>query len=37
VRPLGDVVILMPPLAISDEEIDLLTSTVKESIDEVLC
>lgn len=36
VRPLGDVVVLMPPLAISDEEIDLLTSTVMESIDEVL-
>ena len=28
IRPLGDVVVLMPPLAISDEELDLLSDVV---------
>lgn len=32
VRPLGDVVVLMPPLGISDDELDLLTGTVIEAI-----
>jgi len=35
-RPLGDVVVLMPPLAISRDEIELLARAVRESIDEVL-
>ncbi|MDQ7785433.1 MAG: aminotransferase class III-fold pyridoxal phosphate-dependent enzyme, partial [Desulfomonilaceae bacterium] len=34
-RPLGDVVILMPPLAISKDEIDLLVSAAARSISEV--
>lgn len=36
VRPLGDVVVLMPPLAIERDDVELLTSAVIESIDEVL-
>lgn len=36
VRPLGDVVVLMPPLSISDEEIDLLTSAVVSAVEDVL-
>jgi adenosylmethionine---8-amino-7-oxononanoate aminotransferase len=36
VRPLGDVVVLMPPLGISDDELDELTSAVDESIREVV-
>jgi len=32
IRPLGDVVVLMPPLAISIEEIDRLCSAVYDSI-----
>ena len=36
IRPLGDVVVLMPPLAISLEEIDHLTTTVAECLEEVL-
>jgi adenosylmethionine-8-amino-7-oxononanoate aminotransferase len=32
IRPLGDVVILMPPLSISSDELDLLIRTVTESI-----
>jgi adenosylmethionine---8-amino-7-oxononanoate aminotransferase len=32
VRPLGDVVVLMPPLAIGDEDLSLLCSVVDESI-----
>jgi adenosylmethionine-8-amino-7-oxononanoate aminotransferase len=32
-RPLGDVVVLMPPLAIADDELDLLTQVARESID----
>ncbi|HEY7954905.1 MAG TPA: adenosylmethionine--8-amino-7-oxononanoate transaminase [Polyangia bacterium] len=34
-RPLGPVVVLMPPLAITDEEIDRLVEATRESIDEV--
>ncbi len=36
VRPLGDVVILMPPLAISSEQTTTLTSAVAEAIGDVL-
>src|SRR4051794_10995169 len=36
VRPLGDVVVLMPPLGISDDELDELVSVVDESIREVV-
>ena len=36
IRPLGDVVVLMPPLAITDAELDELVGAVGESIDEVL-
>lgn len=32
-RPLGDVVVLMPPLAIADDELDLLVRVACESID----
>jgi adenosylmethionine-8-amino-7-oxononanoate aminotransferase len=35
VRPLGDVVVLMPPLSINDDEIDLLVGVIAESIAEV--
>jgi len=35
VRPLGDVVVLMPPLGIADDELDELVSVVTDSIDEV--
>jgi len=34
-RPLGDVVVILPPLAISQEELDMLFRVVKESIQEV--
>jgi adenosylmethionine---8-amino-7-oxononanoate aminotransferase len=34
-RPLGDVVVLMPPLSITDDEIRLLVSTVAQSINEI--
>jgi adenosylmethionine-8-amino-7-oxononanoate aminotransferase len=36
VRPLGDVLVFMPPLAISEEEIEELASAVYESLGEVL-
>jgi adenosylmethionine---8-amino-7-oxononanoate aminotransferase len=36
VRPLGEVVVLMPPLGISDDDLDELTSVVDESIREVV-
>lgn len=36
IRPLGDVVVLMPPLSISGEEIDLLVSVVVKSLDSIL-
>ena len=35
IRPLGDVVVLMPPLSTSFEELEMLTSVVYESIKEV--
>ena len=36
VRPLGDVVVLMPPLAIGDEDLETLCGVVEESIREVV-
>jgi adenosylmethionine-8-amino-7-oxononanoate aminotransferase len=36
IRPLGDVVVLMPPLAIGDDDLELLCSVVDESVREVL-
>jgi adenosylmethionine-8-amino-7-oxononanoate aminotransferase len=36
VRPLGDVVVLMPPLGITDEELDELVAVVDESVREVV-
>jgi adenosylmethionine-8-amino-7-oxononanoate aminotransferase len=36
VRPLGDVVVLMPPLAIGDDDLELLCGVVDESIREVV-
>jgi adenosylmethionine---8-amino-7-oxononanoate aminotransferase len=36
VRPLGDVVVLMPPLAIGDEDLETLVRVVHESIREVV-
>jgi adenosylmethionine-8-amino-7-oxononanoate aminotransferase len=36
VRPLGDVVVLMPPLAIGDDDLDTLCGVVVESIHEVV-
>ena len=36
VRPLGDVVVLMPPLGIADDELDELTSVLDASIREVV-
>ncbi|MGZ4591706.1 MAG: adenosylmethionine--8-amino-7-oxononanoate transaminase [Actinomycetes bacterium] len=36
VRPLGDVVVLMPPLAIGDEDLETLCGVVQESIQEVV-
>lgn len=35
VRPLGDVVVLMPALTMPDEEVDLLTSAVVSAVDQV--
>jgi adenosylmethionine-8-amino-7-oxononanoate aminotransferase len=35
VRPLGDVVVLMPPFCITDEEMDLLVDGVHAAIREV--
>lgn len=35
-RPLGDVVVLMPPLALADAEIELLVTTLDAAIDEVM-
>jgi len=34
IRPLGDVVVLMPPLAISEQQIDELVEVTATSIDE---
>ena len=36
VRPLGDVVVLMPPLAIGDEDLETLCAVVEDSVREVL-
>jgi adenosylmethionine-8-amino-7-oxononanoate aminotransferase len=36
IRPLGDVVILMPPLAIGDADIDLLGSVVVDAVRKVV-
>lgn len=36
IRPLGDVVVLMPPLSITDDELDLLCGVVLRCIDEVV-
>lgn len=36
IRPLGDVVILMPPLVASDEELDLLADVAAEAIETVI-
>lgn len=36
IRPLGDVVVLMPPLAIGFDQVDVLTTAVGEAIAEVL-
>lgn len=36
IRPLGDVVVLMPPLGITDDELDELVSVVEDSIREVV-
>jgi adenosylmethionine-8-amino-7-oxononanoate aminotransferase len=36
IRPLGDVVVLMPPLGISDDELDELVGVVDESVREVV-
>ena len=36
IRPLGDVVVLMPPLAIGDEDLETLVGTVEECIREAL-
>lgn len=36
IRPLGDVVVLMPPLAIGDDDLETLVGTVSESIREVV-
>jgi adenosylmethionine-8-amino-7-oxononanoate aminotransferase len=35
IRPLGDVIVLMPPLTITAEEIDRIVDTVRAAIDEV--
>ncbi len=35
IRPLGNVVVLMPPLSISNEEIDILVDVVFEAVQSV--
>ena len=35
-RPLGDTVILMPPLALGEAETELLAGTLIEAVDEVV-
>jgi adenosylmethionine-8-amino-7-oxononanoate aminotransferase len=35
IRPLGDVIVLMPPLSITADELDLLLVTTREALDEV--
>jgi adenosylmethionine-8-amino-7-oxononanoate aminotransferase len=34
-RPLGDVVVVMPPLTITDVELDRICTALREAIDEV--
>jgi adenosylmethionine-8-amino-7-oxononanoate aminotransferase len=34
-RPLGDVVVLMPPLTITDAELERIVSVLREALDEV--
>jgi adenosylmethionine-8-amino-7-oxononanoate aminotransferase len=34
-RPLGDVVVLMPPLTVTDDEVERIVDTLAASIDEV--
>jgi adenosylmethionine---8-amino-7-oxononanoate aminotransferase len=34
-RPLGDTVVLMPPLTLGDDETDLLVNALAEAVDEV--
>jgi adenosylmethionine-8-amino-7-oxononanoate aminotransferase len=36
IRPLGDVVVLMPPLAVGDDDLETLVGTVEECIREVV-
>ena len=36
IRPLGDVIVLMPPLAIGEDDLQILVGTVDECIREVL-
>jgi adenosylmethionine-8-amino-7-oxononanoate aminotransferase len=36
IRPLGDVVVLMPPLAIGDDDLELLAGTVIDCVAEVV-
>jgi adenosylmethionine-8-amino-7-oxononanoate aminotransferase len=35
IRPLGDTVVLMPPLSITGEELDLLTAAVRDGVERV--
>lgn len=35
IRPLGDTVVLMPPLSITEEELDLLTAAVRDGVERV--
>jgi len=35
IRPLGDVIVLMPPLSITPEELDLLLATTHDALDEI--
>jgi adenosylmethionine-8-amino-7-oxononanoate aminotransferase len=35
IRPLGDVIVVMPPLTITADEIDRIVTTLREAIDEV--
>jgi adenosylmethionine-8-amino-7-oxononanoate aminotransferase len=35
IRPLGDVIVLMPPLAIADEDLDHLVDVARDAIAEV--
>jgi adenosylmethionine-8-amino-7-oxononanoate aminotransferase len=36
-RPLGDVVVLMPPLCVGEPELDLLVGATRQAIDEICC